>query len=472
VVSQVPRPRIAVVGSVAVIAVSGTVAVLTSQSADWTPISLVVVLAGFQVCSELLAIRSARPGAAPWATNSSAPLVLLMVLAGPAPAAAVGALGLFVDDVRVRPGWLARFTNHANFLAFTVSGGLLARWIGGALGIDPSDPGFALLVLGTYAYTNVGSFSLNLLSGWLCWGDSIRGQFERERMWAGADIVASPLAVATAYAYMSYGLLALGLLVVPQLIYQYLARNLAVSRDRADALQLRADELSRLNATLAELSESRGRLVGQVLQAEENERRRLADSLHHEALQDLVFAQGLVASQNGKSEPLGAAIGRAVEQIRATIFDLHPAVLKHAGLKAALQEVCDQQSERAGFKARLAVDAKACGQNDQLLFILAREQLTNVAKHAKANVVELSIQRQNGSLVMNVSDDGCGMDAERRGEAIDHGHIGLASAAERVEALGGKLEIESEPGEGTWVRTVVPANTSDNELRGPPESMS
>jgi len=237
-----------------IIAAAGTVAVLTSRSADWTPVSLLLVLAAFNVSSELLAVQSQRPQAAPWATTSSAPLVLAIVLCGPAPAMAIGVLGLIFADVRTHSGWLARITNQANFAAFTVTGGLLARWLSQAFGIGHADPAFAILVMGIYAYSNLGSFSINVLSGRLAWGDSIRGQYERERMWAGGDIVASPLAVATAYAYASLGLGALGLLVMPQLIYQYLARNLELSRNREVALEQRAEELSRLNARLANLS--------------------------------------------------------------------------------------------------------------------------------------------------------------------------------------------------------------------------
>jgi signal transduction histidine kinase len=461
--SRSAHPRIAVVGSLLIIVVAGAVAVLTSRTADWTPATLVVVLAVFYIPSELLAVQSKRPGAAPWATTSSAPLILAMTLAGPAPAAALSIVGLTLADAQQHSSKLARVTNYANFAAFTVAGGLIARWIGEAGGITPADPAFVLLFLGIYAFSNVGSFSINLLSGRLAWGDSIRGQYERERMWVGADGVAALLATATAYAYGTVGLGALGLLVIVQLTFQYLASNLSISRDREEALERRAEELSRLNVTLADLSASRGRLVGQVLAAEETERRRLAESLHSEALQDLVFAQGLAASQSRKSEQLTAAIGRAVDQLRSAIFDLHPAVLKHAGLEAALKEVAGQQSERAGFRSEVSIDPEACGPNDQLLFALGREQLTNAAKHAGASEVSLSIARQNGSLLMQVADDGCGMDDRRRKAAVEQGHIGLASSIERVEALGGSLEIASELGGGTRVLTRLPVTSAGDD---------
>jgi signal transduction histidine kinase len=454
--SHRPRPRLAIAGSIVTIALAATVAVVTSRAADWQPVGLVLILAAFYIPSEVLAVRSGQGGNAPWATTSSAPLVLAMTLTGPAPAALIGAVGLTIADTREHSDRLARITNQANFAAFIVTGALLSRGLSDAFGITPTDAAFAFLFISIYAFTNVGSFCINAISGRVAWGDSIRDQYRRERVWAGADAVAAPLAVATAYAYETIGLGALGLLVVVQLIYEYLARNLVISQDRQRELEERTEELKQLNAELADLSESRGRLVSQVLATEETERRRLAESLHEDALQDLVYAQGLAASQNGKGEQLSTAIGRAVERLREAIFDLHPAVLKHAGLAAALKEVAAQQADRGGFVADVQIDPEACGKNDQLLFALGREQLTNAAKHAKAGQVGLSIARLNGSVVMQIADDGCGMDAKCRRDALEQGHIGLASTVERVEALGGTVEIESEPGAGTLIRTVVP----------------
>ena len=131
-------------------------------------------------------------------------------------------------------------------------------------------------------------------------------------------------------------------------------------------------------------------------------------------------------------------------------------MLEHAGLGAALGEIADNQAARAGFRAEVDVDPAACGDHDSLLFVLGREQLVNAAKHSGATDVGLVISRDNGRVVMEISDNGCGMDPESRRKALRQGHIGLASSAERVEALGGELEIDSEPGRGTRIRTTLP----------------
>ncbi len=125
-------------------------------------------------------------------------------------------------------------------------------------------------------------------------------------------------------------------------------------------LQHHADELAAMHAALkkqagrlSELSASRGRLVGQVLQAEEVERRRLAEALHDEALQELLAArQGLAPVDDARAERARDSVGRAIDQLRGTIFDLHPAVLEHAGLAAALSEVADNQAAKPGSAPR------------------------------------------------------------------------------------------------------------------------
>jgi signal transduction histidine kinase len=439
------------IGSWIVLIVFAGASAAVSRDSDWHPLGLVFLLAFLNVASELLAIVRVVPGGRPLIITLSAPLVLVMALLGPFPAFVIAAIGLTASALRDRTPLLVFSENTAAFAVVTFSGGLAFRLLSGAWGLTPSDAGFALLFVGLYAVHSEMTFFFATFQDRLNWGEPMLQQYRQEAEWRIADGIGGLLATSTVLAYGAVGTAAVGFLAVVQLAFQYIVRKLA---------------------RLADLSASRGRLVGQVLAAEETERGRLAESLHDDALQDLVFAQGLAASQNGKSEQLTAAIGRAVEQLRAAIFDLHPAVLKHAGLAAALHEVADQQAQRAGFKAEVKIDADACGPNDQLLFALGREQLTNAAKHANATEVSLSIARQNGSVVMQVADNGCGMDDQRRKAAVQDGHIGLASSIERVEALGGKLEIESTPGQGTRVVTAVPVEAATKDRNAAPSSES
>ena len=212
--------------------------------------------------------------------------------------------------------------------------------------------------------------------------------------------------------------------------------------------------LTRRTEEVEALAASRGRLVSQALDAEDRERRRLAEALHDEAIQNLLAArQELGANGIGSDLDLvRLGLDRTVEQLRDAVFDLHPYVLEHAGLGAALEAVAERQARRGGFSFRVEVDPAATGALDPLLFSIARELVTNAAKHAQARKLDVSLRSDGGEVVLEVADDGVGFDERLLGEAPLSGHIGLASCAERVEALGGRFEIASAPGSGARVR--------------------
>jgi two-component system NarL family sensor kinase len=213
--------------------------------------------------------------------------------------------------------------------------------------------------------------------------------------------------------------------------------------------------LARRNDEVERLAAGRGRLVAQALDAEDRERRRLAAALHDEAVQNLLAARHELAG-GGDLEFVAHGLDRTVEQLRDAVFDLHPAALDHAGLAAALEAVAARVGQRAGLRWQVEVDPAAAGLHDQLVYQLARELVVNVAKHARASSVTVRVRRTPAELVLEVADDGRGLDAARLRAAPLDGHIGLASATERVEALDGELEIAAEPGQGTLVRARIP----------------
>ena len=84
--------------------------------------------------------------------------------------------------------------------------------------------------------------------------------------------------------------------------------------------------------------------------------------------------------------------------------------------------------------------------------------IVNAAKHASADFVSVSVQRIGEEIVLEVSDDGRGIDPRSRAAALIEGHIGLASITERTEAIGGTVAISGAPGKGTSVRVALPAS--------------
>lgn len=198
-----------------------------------------------------------------------------------------------------------------------------------------------------------------------------------------------------------------------------------------------------------------------MVATEENERRRLAEALHHDALQNLLVARQDLAemTQRPNTRRATAAVEATIDQLREAIRELHPVVSVHQGFEVALRAAAESQGDRSGFRAHVSIAPDAIGVNDSLLLSLAREQIVNAAKHASASEVTIDIACTNGTILMDVTDDGRGMDEADRRAALDKGHIGLASSRERVEALGGKLEIDSSRGLGTRIRTTIPVST-------------
>ena len=223
-------------------------------------------------------------------------------------------------------------------------------------------------------------------------------------------------------------------------------------------LTRRAREIAALLEERTALAESRGRLVAQALDAEDMARRRLAEALHDEALQNLLAArQELGAGDRAELAVVAEGLDQTVVQLREAVFDLHPYLLEQAGLGAALLAVAKRASRHAGFDVHVDAEAPDGGRDDQLVFSIARELITNVAKHARASKLWVAVRQRSEAVELTVCDDGVGIDLESAALAPRAGHIGLASCTERAEAVGGTFEVGAGPdGLGTLVRVRLP----------------
>jgi two-component system NarL family sensor kinase len=248
----------------------------------------------------------------------------------------------------------------------------------------------------------------------------------------------------TAHLYGTSGLGALVVLAAVQLLFVHAARELHRS-------MLRASRIS-------ELSESRGQLVGQILDAEEGERRRLAEALHDDAMQNLLAARQDLAEAHSDLavERARRALDASIDQLRDTIFTLHPTVLEHAGLGPAIESVALAHARRAGFNVTVDVEPAASCERDPLTFTVCRELLGNAAEHSGAANVAVRVTRSSAGVTIEVTDDGCGFSAQSLEAALQLGHIGLASISERIDALGGSFAIEGETGGGAKAVATLP----------------
>ncbi len=219
--------------------------------------------------------------------------------------------------------------------------------------------------------------------------------------------------------------------------------------------------LQRRNSRIQELAEVRRRLMTDALTAEERERRVLAEGLHDSAIQNLLSARhDLEEAADGGWHPAlpraDAAIAGTIGELREAVFELHPYVLEQAGAEAALRTLAQRAQRRGAFALHLDLAYGRRHPHEGLLLTAARELLANVVQHADAREVVLRLSEADGELLLEVADNGRGFDPHVLPSRLAEGHIGLRSQRERVESIGGRVEIRSAPGRGTSVRVGVP----------------
>ena len=224
-----------------------------------------------------------------------------------------------------------------------------------------------------------------------------------------------------------------------------------------------AAENERLRAEVVDLREQLDtcrQLVNQVMAAEDQGRRRIAQLIHDDSLQTLLAAnQDLIEAAPGRAQVQRAheVVEATIARLREAMLALHPVTLEQGGFEQALGAVARQAARQGGFEVELDVAPDALGREDELLLAVARELLNNAARHAQAHRVQVEIRARGDSLELQVADDGVGMPGERPAEALAEGHIGIASVNERVRAAGGEFELESSSA-GTRVRATLPVS--------------
>ncbi len=154
---------------------------------------------------------------------------------------------------------------------------------------------------------------------------------------------------------------------------------------------------------------------------------------------------------------------QAQRELNVLIGELRPAALEGKGLSSALRDYVEDWSRRAEIPAEVHVrgEREVPLEVEQALFRVAQEALANVAKHSGAGNVEVGLIYASGSMTLRVADDGRGFDpAKNPGEGF-----GLQSMHERLEKLGGRVEVESAPGKGTRVTCVCPLEDSSKDRK-------
>jgi signal transduction histidine kinase len=216
------------------------------------------------------------------------------------------------------------------------------------------------------------------------------------------------------------------------------------------------------NAQLYDETERRGRELQRLQVLEERER--IAKELHDGVIQSLfavgMSLQGLAASSSDRdmARRLEAAVedvDHSIRDLRNYIFGLRPGILADRQLDQALKEMASEFGARSGVVTVVEVDSEAASQLASRagdVVQLVREALSNVGRHGAATTCRVSLRRGGSGLSLEVDDDGRGFDVD-----MTTWGMGLSNLRERVESLGGSLQVESTPGEGTTVRATFPS---------------
>jgi signal transduction histidine kinase len=211
-----------------------------------------------------------------------------------------------------------------------------------------------------------------------------------------------------------------------------------------------------LQARIKELSESRRR----VIEAEQNERRRLERDLHDGAQQRLIsislelrqISAGLRgdAEMTARVEATREELARSLEDLRAIARGLHPAVVTGRGLTVAVESLVTRAPIPVDLQARIDGN-RFRDELEVAAYYVVAECLANIGKHAQANAATVEISQEDGQLVVSISDDGVGGADAGAGS-------GLTGLADRVEALDGELTIRTPTGGGTVITATMPCD--------------
>ena len=246
--------------------------------------------------------------------------------------------------------------------------------------------------------------------------------------------------------------------------YLYLRQNTILvdtSFREHEALQRERDQLESM---VKERTDNLAKLATHLQNTREEERGNLARALHDEfgslltaAKLDIARLKSQLSSVMPDAETrlshLNSTLNSIVVMTRTIVENLRPSSLTHLGLTSSLEILARGFEKQHHLTITVDLDSVEIDDNTQLaVYRLVQESLTNISKYAKATHVTLSLQNFDTYLSVQVKDDGIGFERNK----VDGTHHGLLGMQHRVEALGGKLDITSAPGNGTHILAKIP----------------
>jgi two-component system, NarL family, sensor histidine kinase DegS len=204
--------------------------------------------------------------------------------------------------------------------------------------------------------------------------------------------------------------------------------------------------------------------MSKVLESEEHERRRIAQELHDGVIQTLLVianrVQNLISSghedtaeMEGDARWISDSAVQAVDDIRRISLDLRPSILDDLGLVPALRWLVDQRGKQSGINMLILINGEVRRLSPQAevgIFRITQEALNNIQRHSEATEAVVKVEFAEQRLKITIDDNGRGFDGPKEFDSLAaKGKLGLIGIKQRIDFLGGRLEIRSRPGEGT-----------------------
>jgi signal transduction histidine kinase len=214
--------------------------------------------------------------------------------------------------------------------------------------------------------------------------------------------------------------------------------------------------------------QERERLLRQAVDSSDQERRRIASDLHDGVVQDLAgVAYQLAGSARANSVPVATStllehsatqVRESITSLRSLLVDIYPPKLTEAGLPAALSDLTTAASLR-GLVTQLdvdGIDVELPLHVTRMLYRAAREAMRNISSHSHAEHAWVTVATSDGVASLDIVDDGVGFSPETAAARAEEGHLGLRGLTELVADAGGRLTIDSSPGQGTRMHLEMP----------------
>lgn len=248
-----------------------------------------------------------------------------------------------------------------------------------------------------------------------------------------------------------------------------------IFNEMATTLQVNKEDNNRLLKALRLKEVNRNVLINKLFTAQEDERKAISRELHDGAGQSItsILAYLRVLSSKLTDETqlklvtsVREVIVNVLEELRQLAVNLRPPALDRFGVFTTIEKHLNTLAQHHNINITFNYPHNAVSISDNIslaLYRILQEATTNILKHAKATIINISIETINENLLITIADNGCGFSKLTLANARDANHLGLYGMQERVELLNGSFDIESTIGEGTTIKISIPLKWSVNK---------